>query len=243
MTQFCCAGRKPYAEIMFSYADLLGDIRHLIPPPWSEVLLVTTSVLCGAAVGFEREKAEKPAGLRTLILICLGSTIFTIASIVLGGLERARIAAQIVTGVGFLGAGSILQARYEVRGLTTAASIWATAAVGIIVGAGYAVPGLVLSLAILITLSVLSRAERWFSGRCVRQRVEVVYQPQNGKGRLRIQGVLDQGEACRILGSKRLGDGREQVTLEYCSLHREHRGVLASLADLDAVDSLETPAT
>jgi putative Mg2+ transporter-C (MgtC) family protein len=220
--------------------DLLGDIRHLVQPPWSEVILVVTSGLCGAAVGFEREKAEKPAGLRTLILICLGSTIFTIGSIVMGGLERARIAAQIVTGVGFLGAGSIMQARYEVRGLTTAASIWATAAVGIIVGAGYAIPGLVLSLAILLTLSVLARAEIWFSGRCVRQRCEVIYQLQNGKVRPRIQGVLDQGEACRILATRRLEDGREQATLEYCSLHREHRAVLPSLADLDGVESIES---
>jgi putative Mg2+ transporter-C (MgtC) family protein len=220
-------------------AQLLGDLRNLVRPPWSEVILVVTSTVCGAVVGFERERQQKPAGLRTLTLICLGSTIFTIASIVLGGLERARIAAQIVTGVGFLGAGSILQARYAVRGLTTAASIWATAAVGIIVGAGYAIPGLALALAIMLTLSLMSRVEAWFSGGCRRDRLVVTYQARDGKVRPRIQGVLDQGEASRILSTKVVEEGREQATVEYCGAHREHRGVVASLADLDGVERLE----
>ena len=84
-----------------------------------------TAFACGAIVGFEREKGHKPAGLRTQILICLGSAIFTVVSMspVLASREPARIAAQIVTGVGFLGAGSILRDRHQITGLTTAATI------------------------------------------------------------------------------------------------------------------------
>jgi putative Mg2+ transporter-C (MgtC) family protein len=112
------------------------------------------SALFGAVVGFEREHAEKPAGMRTLGLVSLGAAAFTLASIYgfLGPADPSRIAAQVVTGVGFLGAGTILREGLTVRGLTTAASIWAIAAVGVAVGAGMyilAVVGTVLTLVLL----------------------------------------------------------------------------------------------
>lgn len=91
----------------------------------------------GAVVGYERRSADKPAGLRTLSLVAVGSALFTIISTF--GFETAdqsRVAAQIVTGVGFLGAGTILRSGVAVSGLTTAATIWATAAIGMAVGSG-----------------------------------------------------------------------------------------------------------
>lgn len=91
----------------------------------------------GAVVGYERRSADKPAGLRTLSLVAVGSALFTIISTF--GFETAdqsRVAAQIVTGVGFLGAGTILRSGVTVSGLTTAATIWATAAIGMAVGSG-----------------------------------------------------------------------------------------------------------
>ncbi len=111
------------------------------------------AAIFGLAVGYERRSADKPAGLRTLSLVCLGSALFTIISAF--GFETAdqsRVAAQIVTGVGFLGAGTILRSGVTISGLTTAATIWATAAIGMAVGSGLyivSVSGTVLVLVIL----------------------------------------------------------------------------------------------
>jgi putative Mg2+ transporter-C (MgtC) family protein len=103
-----------------------------------EVLL---ALLLGAAIGWEREWRHRPAGLRTHMLVCAGATCFAIASgygyVGLGtARDPARIAAQIVSGVGFLGAGTIWKTADTIRGLTTAASIWLVAAIGLLIGAG-----------------------------------------------------------------------------------------------------------
>lgn len=121
------------------------------------------SLVCGAAVGAERERQDKPAGLRTVTLICLGSTIFTLLSFdgAFGGADPSRIAAQVVTGVGFLGAGAIIRERGSIVGLTTAATIWVVAAIGMVVGAGYALSGLALAVLVPLSLVVLTRLERW----------------------------------------------------------------------------------
>jgi putative Mg2+ transporter-C (MgtC) family protein len=222
-----------------SLGPWLGDLRAIVAPPWSEIILVAVSFLCGATVGIERERQVKPAGLRTLILICMGSTVFTVASMSppLGRFEPARLAAQIVTGVGFLGAGSILRERHGITGLTTAASIWATAAVGIIVGAGYAVSGLALSLGVLFTLTVVGRLESWIAGPCAATQALVLYRPERGKTRVRIQSVLDEHKGLARAGAERdRGDGIWELPLEYCSAHKDHRAVLTALAEIEAVE-------
>ena len=101
------------------------------------------AVVLGGAIGWERESSNKPAGLRTNILICVGAALFTDLSIRFGGFaiegavrDPARIAAQIITGIGFLGAGTIIQARGTVTGLTTAATLWVVAGIGMSVGSG-----------------------------------------------------------------------------------------------------------
>ena len=108
----------------------------------------------GALIGYQRERAGKPAGLRTHVLVCLGATIFTLASIYgFGQADPARIAAGVVTGVGFLGAGAIVRSREGfVAGLTTAASIWAVAAVGLAAGAGLYIFSPVATAVILLVL-------------------------------------------------------------------------------------------
>ena len=114
----------------------------------------------GLAIGFEREIHGHPAGLRTHMLVALGSALFTVLSID-GFLDKAagtalvdptRIAAQIVSGIGFLGAGAILKDGIVIRGLTTAASLWATAAVGMAAGAGEHVIGVVAAVVIIVSL-------------------------------------------------------------------------------------------
>ncbi|HIB11965.1 MAG TPA: MgtC/SapB family protein [Dehalococcoidia bacterium] len=119
------------------------------------------AAIFGLAVGYERRSADKPAGLRTLSLVCLGSAIFTIISAF--GFETAdqsRVAAQIVTGVGFLGAGTILRSGVTISGLTTAATIWATAAIGMAVGSGLYIVSVSGTVLVLVILYVFAPARR-----------------------------------------------------------------------------------
>jgi putative Mg2+ transporter-C (MgtC) family protein len=124
------------------------------------------AALCGAMVGLERELKAKPAGFRTNILICLGSAMYMSVGLLLvheGGEtynDSARIAAQVVTGIGFVGAGCIIQDRGQVRGLTTAATIWVVAAIGIISGAGFPILAFVASVMVVLTLGLLRGVER-----------------------------------------------------------------------------------
>jgi putative Mg2+ transporter-C (MgtC) family protein len=219
-----------------------GDLRQILPRPTCEFLLMATSFLCGAMVGFEREKERKAAGLRTHILICVGSALFTVisASPALGGHEPARIAAQIVTGVGFLGAGSIMRDRHHISGLTTAATIWATSGIGLAVGAGYAAAGLALSICVFITLAWVRRLEIRLNGPCDTQRVCVLYQPLHGKTHVRLQAFLDDAKGPIVADADReRADGLHEMRIDYCGRHREHRSLLAQLAEVPGVESLE----
>ncbi len=133
----------------------LGNLYHVLNPAVASPLLIFCSTLCGMIVGLERKAARKAAGGRTIALICIGSTIFTMCSMLLGTGEHndpGRIAAQVVTGVGFLGAGAIFRTRGTVVGLTTAATIWAVAAIGILVGIGYGFAGVLLAILIVLLL-------------------------------------------------------------------------------------------
>ncbi|MFW6200788.1 MAG: MgtC/SapB family protein, partial [Gemmatimonadota bacterium] len=123
------------------FGDILGQTAWLRLDLLGRLFLAT---LLGGAIGFEREHSGKPAGLRTNILICVGATLITDLSFVFPEFvpndyvraDPARLAAQIVSGIGFLGAGTIIQARGSVTGLTTAATLWVVAAIGIGVGTG-----------------------------------------------------------------------------------------------------------
>ena len=112
------------------------------------------AIVAGAVVGLEREFRDKPAGLRTLVLISSGACIFSMVSMLVAGntVDQGRIAAQVVTGVGFLGAGSILRSTKSIYGLTTAATIWIVAALGMACGFGHFLIAIVGTLATLVVL-------------------------------------------------------------------------------------------
>ena len=139
-------------------------------PSFDLFIKLLVSTVLGGAIGFEREIAGKPAGLRTNILICVGAALFTHLSIHIAQIgftpdgrpygDTTRIAAQIVSGIGFLGAGAILHAHGAVVGLTTAASIWVVAAVGSAIGAGAYVEGIGTSVLIVLVLVGLRPVER-----------------------------------------------------------------------------------
>jgi putative Mg2+ transporter-C (MgtC) family protein len=129
---------------------------------WPDVISLLVAVVLGGAIGLERELRDKPAGLRTNILICLGSCIFTIISTSLSGSDPGRIAAQIVTGIGFLGAGAIIHSGIGIQGLTTAAGIWVVASIGMACGAKMYSLALVAALLSLIVLLLLPPFEKKF---------------------------------------------------------------------------------
>ena len=132
-----------------------------IGPVETEILIkIVVSAVLGGLVGFEREIHRKPAGMRTHSLVCMGATLFTIMSINVIGGEPSRIAAGIVMGIGFLGAGMIFKSEDKVRGLTTAAELWVLAAIGLAVGIGFYFAALVTTLIVIFILIPLKYVER-----------------------------------------------------------------------------------
>ncbi len=108
----------------------------------------------GALVGLEREMHRKPAGLRTHMLVSMGACLFTIVSIDQFAVDPARVASGIVTGIGFIGAGCVMASKVKVKGLTTAATLWVTAAVGLSIGAGLYIPAVITALLVFGVLQM-----------------------------------------------------------------------------------------
>ncbi|NQT95074.1 MAG: MgtC/SapB family protein [Candidatus Omnitrophica bacterium] len=131
------------------------------------ILRLLFAALLGGIVGFEREINEKAAGFRTHILVCLGSCVIMLTSMHifdiyrgLADVDPGRIAAQVVTGVGFLGAGTIIRSRASIVGLTTAASLWSIAGVGLAIGSGLYIVAVAATILILASLLVLNKIEK-----------------------------------------------------------------------------------
>jgi putative Mg2+ transporter-C (MgtC) family protein len=146
--------------LMQELAGGIPDVEHLL----RAVIRIGISSILGAVIGIQREHTGKPAGLRTHMLVSMGATLFVLVPVEMGVAigEVGRVIQGVATGIGFIGGGAILKlsAEREVRGLTTAAGIWMTAAAGVAVGLGYiAVAALGIGAAWLI-LSVVGRAER-----------------------------------------------------------------------------------
>ncbi|MBI5136050.1 MAG: MgtC/SapB family protein [Nitrospirae bacterium] len=217
---------------------LLENLYDVLPSYLVGIGAVVSAAVCGAAIGWDRERLKKPAGLTTMALICVGAAIYTQASLLLGGdaNDPARVAAQIVTGIGFLGGGVILRERGRVSGITTAATIWAVAAVGIVLGAGYLAGGLGLTALVLGILTGVKRLEHAILGPCAVGALEVAFAPDGGRAELTLRAILDQyGIDDGAYRFTDLADGERVLTLSYCPVHRHHRGVAAELAAHPAV--------
>jgi len=220
---------------------LTSDWHRFLAHPWLEIALIAASVLCGSLIGIERERKFKPAGLRAMILICLGSTVFTLISPVLetSSGESGRVAAQIVTGIGFLGAGAILHGSGSVRGFTSAALIWMTAAIGMVIGAGFAGVGFALSLLLLTIQTVVTKVENRYIGPCVHRRIVLVYEPRGGKTAVKIDHLLEDYQLLHSMGQVETNEEKKaSLTLSYCNAHKHHKGFLVKLAELPEVESI-----
>jgi putative Mg2+ transporter-C (MgtC) family protein len=209
------------------------------------------AAILGAAIGLEREIHEHPAGMRTHLLVSLGSAIFTVLSIygfqgvgqgnVAATVDPTRIAAQVVSGIGFLGAGAILKYGTSIRGLTTAASLWTAAAIGMAAGAGEWLIAAVGTSIVIFSLWPLNRlVERMHrpGTRALRLRLEV--------GRLEALGDMSRLLADRRIemagiNSQRMGKGRYEVELELRmpqgARPQDILGAITAIPDVELVES------
>lgn len=212
-------------------------------PTYVAVMIV--SIGCGLVIGLERESRGKAAGARTLVLICLGSAIFAHISIDMAGRfgDPARIAAQIVSGIGFLGAGAILhqKERGYIQGLTTAATIWVTAACGLIVGSGRYAFAFIAILFVVLALRLLRLLEKKiFHNRHVEKR-KIYFQSDKGKAEWKILGMLEEHLLRPEDYTMRFDDhrGLHLLELKYCRTNRNHRSFMADIATLTEVDEIK----
>ncbi|HWL66122.1 MAG TPA: MgtC/SapB family protein [Actinomycetota bacterium] len=140
------------------------DLLSIQPDTQAEILVrVALAALLGGIVGFEREFSDQPAGLRTHLLVSLGAALFSMAG-AFAGTDPTRIAAQVAAGIGFIGAGVIFQQGLNVRGLTTAAALWVTAAIGTAVAFGLWVAATGSTIITVVALYGLKRFELWIFG-------------------------------------------------------------------------------
>jgi putative Mg2+ transporter-C (MgtC) family protein len=173
------------------------------------------AVACGGAIGFERELSGKPAGLRTNVLICVGAALFMIVSRHISGgapfTDPARLVAQVVTAIGFIGAGVILQSRGSISGLTTAATILLVGAVGVTIGEGMFVVASMTTLLIIVVLVVLRKVELAF----VRRRRLFHYQLKTSDAQQTLATLLNllEGEGLRLddFSVKALAEGHHEL--------------------------------
>jgi len=164
----------------------------------STMIRLIVAALLGGVIGIERQLRHKPAGLRTNLFICFGAALFTVLSDQLAGDfhgDHTRIAAQIIPGIGFIGAGSILHARGSVVGLTTAATLFVVAAVGMAAGGGLYSTAVFATIMILVCFALLGRLEAHFMMQSLRTSYEVTGASAEAV-LAEINRVLDEGRRC-----------------------------------------------
>lgn len=200
----------------------------------SVLIKLGIAVILGGAVGWEREMHGRPAGVRTHMLVVLGVTLFSEVSKNFGGGDPARIAAQIVTGIGFLGAGTILRFGVEIRGLTTAASIWAVAGIGMAVSVGgyFLIVATVATVLALFTLTVVDNLEKRFSHQSHPRVMQIeTDNPENVAAILELIGKTN----ARMLGLRIVTSS--PVYTVHLDIAGDRRGVFETIAQSPGVRS------
>lgn len=191
------------------------------------------AIVCGGAIGLERELSRKPAGLRTNVLICMGAALFMITSRHIGGgapyTDPGRLVAQVVTGIGFIGAGVILQARGSVTGLTTAATIFVVAAVGISIGDSMYGAAVLATVLIIFVLVLLRRLENFL----LRHRRRYYYTFKSRAPATALSQLLDllENEGMRLddFSVKDLAGGQHEVKLSVVTSRAGNSRLIESL--------------
>ena len=212
------------------------------------IVRVILSCVLGGLVGLERESLNKSAGFRTHILVCVGSALIMIVSQDLyhiyqnkAAIDPGRIAAQVVSGIGFLGAGTIMREGATVKGLTTAATLWVVAGVGLAVGAGMYFPALVTTGVVFLTLIYLGKVEKLMAGR--EHVVEMIVTAENRPGQLGRVGSFLGEKGILILNiqmKQLMGDNRVMFEIDIKLPPKiDMNEVLFELSDIPGVYQVE----
>jgi len=213
----------------------------------SALIKLTLSVLFGAIIGIERGRKRRPAGLRTHMLVCLGSALTMVISGYLVSIGQStdvsRLAAQVINGIGFLGAGSIIvTGRLEVKGLTTAAGLWASACMGLAIGAGFYIGALVSFLLIFMTTTLMSKLEMKIMSAARNVNIYVEYTETAALGEL-IEKMkkMDVKIYDIELSRGKVEESRLHTAVFDIRLPKKmpHSSVMAAMAELDSVKSIE----
>ena len=209
-------------------------------------LLIAT--ILGGLIGIERGRGDRPAGMRTHILVCTGSALLMLVSIYgIGTVDRqwdaARIAAQVVSGIGFLGAGTIIHEGLSVRGLTTAASLWMVSAIGLAVGAGMFLVGGAATAITMITLVTFHNWEKRFAGtnRADRRFVRIVTDNKQGTITEITSYLAENGVKVKTLNVKTAANKKQLVLEVYLKVDKEMDAntIIGGIQDIAGVISLE----
>lgn len=203
-------------------------------------LLIALAV--GGAIGIEREFRGKPAGIRTNMLMCIGSCLIMIISIEVARqassvADPGRIAAQVVTGIGFLGAGTIIRSRFHVSGLTTAATIWVLSALGLAIGAGFILLAVIGAVLITLTLTLISYAERAILRRRSTYIVQLVLEKREGIIGTILETFTGMGVVSEALEVNRSGESWT-ATFEYISSRERYIRLVERLSAIEGVKEL-----
>ncbi|HKF23830.1 MAG TPA: MgtC/SapB family protein [Candidatus Angelobacter sp.] len=225
-------------------------IPHWLEPAmgelfWKMIARLVLAALLGGIIGLERELKHRPAGLRTNMFMCFGSAMFTVLSLQLGGPNDAtRIAAQIIAGIGFIGAGSILRDKGGVTGLTTAATIFVVASIGMACGGGLYMLAVFSTILIFLALRVLGWVERRFNLKPLVMDYTIITDKSAQEIVEEINKVLeDQGKE---LSGMRLSkaNGKERIQFSVGGTRSEHQELLDNLrqsSDLRGVKATAGP--
>lgn len=217
------------------------ELEFLSSIPLHWFVKLGMAVLCGLIIGLEREMKKKAAGMRTNIMICIGATLYMLLSELImaqhggsGGGDFTRIAGQVVVGMGFIGAGAIIQSRGRIVGLTSAATLWVVAAIGLIIGAGYPLFGLIVTVFVVILLIGVGKVENLLLGKCqfVFERVSFRDDPQT---LLQIRELFEANgkkiEDFKITKEK----GICFMEVSYCNVHPNCKEFLIDLLNIPDV--------
>jgi putative Mg2+ transporter-C (MgtC) family protein len=209
--------------------ELIGEVNLYI----GILIKVFSGIIMGAIIGIDRERKLKSAGIKTMVLICMGATLFTTISI-LGGSEvtkgdSLRIPAQIVSGIGFLGAGAIFQSKGNIIGLTTAALIWFTAAIGVTIGIGYPFTAMGFTLCAFGVLRIIDPIYRLFDLN-IYFHLEIL-----GRGALitRLEEIIDKKALLKI--SEEVIDKRNDMRLIQVYVRTNPKRLKSMLSDIHEV--------
>ncbi|MGE3262883.1 MAG: MgtC/SapB family protein [Bacteriovoracia bacterium] len=206
---------------------------------------ICLAIFCGGLIGLERELKHKPAGLRTNILICVGSVLFTTVSVAMAGSapgtpgDPTRVAAQIVSGIGFLGGGMILQSGGSVSGLTSAATVWVVAAIGMCIGLGFPITAALFTVTVFFTLYFVSKVDNKIFGKLHCYETWIHLQSIDPAARAEIMETFQHGdlELTRLAIDEK--DERYQIVARYYASEVRHLRIQAALWSVSAVDRIE----